>query len=123
MKKDSTIEQLEIPKNVKFSGKCIITLNSSASAKVLVNHYKLTCKESIIYRLQELFKLDSSYGKFYKGHIVKISRAPDPTDIIFANMGSHKILQIKQRIMVTFIIASLVLLTFIILAFGKKLFN
>ena len=100
MKKDSTIEQLEIPKNVKFSGKCIITLNSSASAKVLVNHYKLTCKESIIYRLQELFKLDSSYGKFYKGHIVKISRAPDPTDIIFANMGSHKILQmiIKLKI-------------------------
>lgn len=67
--------------------------------------------------------MDSSYGKFYKGHIIKISKAPDPSDIIFGNMGSQNIVRLKYRFMVTFIIASLVLLTFIILAFGKKLFN
>lgn len=123
LKKEETVEQVDVPKQVKFSGKCIITLNNNNSASTLTNHYKLNCRESMLYRIQELLKLDSSYRKMYKGHIIKISKAPDPTDIIFGNMGSHNMVTIKNRIMVTLVMASLILLTFIILAFGKKLFN
>ena len=123
LKKEETIEQIDVPKQVKFSGKCIVTLNSSESAKALITHYKLTWKESTIYRVQELLKLDSAYRKMYKGHIIKLDRAADPSDLIFGNFGSHNIVRLKQRLMVTLIIASLVSLTFIILTFGKKIFN
>jgi len=38
--------------------------------------------------VQELLKLDSEYKKVYKGHIIKVTMAPQPSDIIYANMGS-----------------------------------
>lgn len=39
-------------KEVRFSGKCIVTLNRRESARKLAKHYKLTPYEKLVYRVQ-----------------------------------------------------------------------
>lgn len=98
-------------------------MNSRASAEKLVRHYKLTAHEKIIYWVQELLKLDSEYKKVYKGHIIKVTMAPQPSDIIYANMGSEKITKLRSRVFGALIVTSVLILAFLILTLGKKVFS
>lgn len=67
--------------------------------------------------------MDSAYDKKYKGHIIKLEKAPDASDVIFANLGFHSIRRLKHRLLVTLIVAGMITLSCLILTFGKKIFN
>lgn len=73
--------------------------------------------------MQELLKLDSEYKKVYKGHIIKVTMAPDPSDIIYANMGSEKITKLRSRVIGAVIVTSVLVLAFLLLTLGKKIFS
>jgi hypothetical protein len=49
--------------------------------------------------------------------------APEPSDIIYANMGSEKITKLRSRIFGALIITANLVLVFLILTFSKKLFS
>lgn len=90
-----------------------MTVNNRRSKDVIVevNRTK-SCFHHVAYRLSELLE-----GK--KSKII-ISPAPDPSDILFGNMGSKKKTVWKKRIMYSSIIFLLIFVDFLIVALTRK---
>jgi hypothetical protein len=98
---------------LNFSGKVIVTVNDPRSKDVILESWdSRSCCQRFAYGLSELLE-----GK--KSKIV-LSAAPDPADIIFANMGAKKKEIWKSRIFYSLLVVGLLLLDFLIVALCKK---
>jgi hypothetical protein len=108
------LEHAELNKDMlNFSGKCIVTVNNKRSRDVVIDQNRAkSCFHSVAYRLSELLE-----GK--KSKIV-ITPAPEPSDILFGNMGSKKIIVWKRRIMYSLLVFFLIFLDFLIVALTRK---
>lgn len=98
---------------LRFSGKCIVTLNHKKSRDVLVGgNANIYCLHRLGYYLGELMG-----GR--KGTLL-ITEAPEPSDIVFSKIGSEKMAMWKDWAWVTFILVFLILLDFVLLTLSKK---
>jgi hypothetical protein len=99
---------------LNFSGKCIVTVNNKRSRDVIIKaNSEKNCFHQLAYRLSELLQ-----GKKSK---IMLSPAPEPSDILFGNMGSKKTIVWKRRIFYSLLIGFLVLFDFVVVALTKKL--
>lgn len=110
---DSSRERVGKKLELKFSGKCIVTLQDVRSRNILVEQ-----SENIFF-LQKLGFWVSEILGGTSGSIM-ISETPEPSDIIFANMGSQKMKKWKDWICVTISLTLLIMLDFVLLTLSKK---
>jgi hypothetical protein len=107
------VEDDSTKKIMNFSGKVIITVNNRRSQKKVLEKYpEMSCCQRVSYSISELLE-----GEKTK---VVISRAPDPEDIIFANMGSKRTTIWKSRLLYSTLIFFLLCLNFLIVALARK---
>ena len=95
-----------------FSGKVIITVNNRRSQQRVLSKIQQTLCQRLSYSISDL--LGGQKSK------VLVSRAPEPDDIIFANMGSRRVIIWRNRILYSLLIFFLLALDFLIVALAKK---
>eukprot|EP00330_Aristerostoma_sp_ATCC50986_P007741 CAMPEP_0114601270 /NCGR_PEP_ID=MMETSP0125-20121206/23904_1 /TAXON_ID=485358 ORGANISM="Aristerostoma sp., Strain ATCC 50986" /NCGR_SAMPLE_ID=MMETSP0125 /ASSEMBLY_ACC=CAM_ASM_000245 /LENGTH=178 /DNA_ID=CAMNT_0001810361 /DNA_START=691 /DNA_END=1224 /DNA_ORIENTATION=+ len=74
----------------KFVGECYITFNTNEEMINVVDHWKLSASN----RLKEDLKMN--LYKF-QGHLLKVERAPEPSDIFWENAGISKKEKYRRR--------------------------
>jgi hypothetical protein len=113
LKKEGTLESPANRELLNFSGKCIVTLNSLGSrTAILQTRQPRSCFQGVAAKLSELLE-----GK--KSKIVLLA-APEPADIIFANLGSRRKTVWGRRAVYSVVIVVLVGLDFLVVAVAKK---
>ena len=98
---------------LKFSGKCIVTLKDRRSRNVLVK-----TSENVYFLQRVGFWVSEILGG--TSGSIRITQAPEPSDIIFSNMGSQKIGKWKSWLCVTIFLSFLIMLDFVLLTLSKK---
>lgn len=98
---------------LSFSGKCIVTLNSKESKEALTEQARN------LYFLQRLgYQVGECLGGASSS--IVILDAPEPSEIIFANIGSDKMKRWTDSFLITLSLTLLIGLDFVLLTIEKK---
>ena len=97
---------------VNFSGRCIVTLNNAKCKQFLISDQRTSILQTLAYEISDFL------GGNKKALL--ISSAPEPSDIIYSNMGSEKLTRWKKQSLVTLVVVLLIIIDFLTLTLSKK---
>lgn len=80
----------------KFCGVAFISLETEEDQKSLLEYWELSFFQIILILIMS--KLFNKNAKTYKGDLISVSRAPEPSDIIWENLGFSPIYRLKALI-------------------------
>ena len=81
----------------KFCGVVYLSLQTEEDQKILLDHWKMSFFQRI--RVVVMSKLFKNHAKTYKGKLISVLRAPEPTDVIWENLGYSPLYRLKAVIM------------------------
>ena len=103
------------------TGRVIIVLEESHTAKAITRAYKKTFIMRFCTTLYSLIKADFLVSQYlYKGHFIKVRRAPEPSDILWDNLNYTHSTKFWRKILTTFIVSIMLVIGFLVLLFLKR---
>ena len=99
--------------DVPRSNRVIVILESCRAARVLQSHFRKSFMYKIATYCNIFFGLTLLEDKYaYNGHFIKVTKAPEPSDIKWENLGFQSRVKTTRRIMTGVVVVVLLILGF-----------
>lgn len=84
----------------KFCGVVFLSLQSEEDHKALIDYWKMSLLQTLLVLF--MAKVLKKKTKTYKGKIISLVRAPEPTDVIWENLGYTTLYRVKALFITNF---------------------
>ena len=106
-------QKTSLKEKCKFTGIAYITLETPEEARMIKKLFERTIWDTIYIYLKKSVKIESKL--LFRGNILTVTRAPEPDDILWENLGVSTDVKLKKQLMTTFATFIILVMSFVII--------